>query len=151
MRACCTLRWRRRAVSSRPSATVQRRWAACDLCELHPGEADGLTWDEFRDRYGEPDFDVDPDSVWPGGRELDLVRGPRVVGLAPWPLRTTANGRDRVPRRCHRVDARGLLAVAPGRHRLRLPTEHTSLTEWEMGDDGWRLVRYNDTTPLQQA
>ena len=21
----------------------------CDLCELHPGEADGLTWDEFRD------------------------------------------------------------------------------------------------------
>ena len=34
----------------------------CDLCELHPGEADGLTWDEFRVRYGEPDFDVDPDS-----------------------------------------------------------------------------------------
>src|ERR1700681_3174951 len=42
--------------------------ADCDLCELQPGEADGLTWDEFRVRYGEPDFDTDPDStVAPGG------------------------------------------------------------------------------------
>ena len=40
----------------------------CDLCELHPGVADGLSWDDFRDRYGEPDFDVDPESeVAPGG------------------------------------------------------------------------------------
>ena len=43
------------------------------------------------------------------------------------------------------------LPVAPGRGRLRLPTEHTSLTEWELGDDGWRLVRYNDAAHLKMA
>ncbi len=41
------------------------------------------------------------------------------------------------------------LPVAPGRRRLGLPTEHTSLTEWEMADDGWRLVRYNDAAHLR--
>ena len=40
----------------------------CGLCELHPGEADGLTWDEFAERYGEPDWDADPEpGVAPGG------------------------------------------------------------------------------------
>ena len=32
----------------------------CELCELHPGEADGLTWFEFLERYGAPDWDDDP-------------------------------------------------------------------------------------------
>ena len=31
----------------------------CDLCELHPGEADGLAWTDFTARYGEPDWDLD--------------------------------------------------------------------------------------------
>ncbi len=40
----------------------------CGLCELHPGEADGLTWTEFTDRYGGPNWDEDPDAVLaPGG------------------------------------------------------------------------------------
>ena len=40
----------------------------CDLCELHPGEADGLTWAEFADRFGEPDWDDDPGlPIAPGG------------------------------------------------------------------------------------
>jgi probable phosphoglycerate mutase len=26
--------------------------ADCELCELHPTEADGLRWEEFRRRYG---------------------------------------------------------------------------------------------------
>ena len=29
----------------------------CDLCEIHAGEADGLTWDEYTERYGTSDFD----------------------------------------------------------------------------------------------
>ena len=32
----------------------------CELCELHPGEADGLTWFEFLERFGAPDWDDDP-------------------------------------------------------------------------------------------
>ena len=125
--------------------------ADCDLCELHPGEADGLTWDEFRVRYGEPDFDVDPDSVVaPGGESWTgfVTRVSGAVTRVADAHRGRAGG-DGVPRRCHRVDAAGLLAGGAGAAtRLRLPTEHTSLTEWEGGDDGWRLVRYNDAAHL---
>ena len=32
----------------------------CGLCELHPGDADGLTWSEFTDRFGTLNWDVDP-------------------------------------------------------------------------------------------
>ena len=37
------------------------------------------------------------------------------------------------------------------RRRLGLPTEHTSLTEWEWGEGHWRLVRYNDAAHLGDA
>jgi len=124
--------------------------ADCELCELHPGDADGLSWDEFRLRYGEPDFDARPQTVVaPGGeswtsfvtrasaavtRVADAHRGALVVVV------------------CHAgvVEATMLsfLPVAPGR-RLGLPTEHTSLTEWERGERSWRLVRYNDAAHLR--
>ncbi|HEX6476892.1 MAG TPA: histidine phosphatase family protein, partial [Acidimicrobiales bacterium] len=40
----------------------------CDLCELHPGECDGMTWEEFSRRYPRPDFRLDPDRpLSPGG------------------------------------------------------------------------------------
>src|SRR5579884_1185169 len=40
----------------------------CDLCELHPGEADGLTWDEYRSRFGTFDQQAEPDRHFaPGG------------------------------------------------------------------------------------
>jgi broad specificity phosphatase PhoE len=124
--------------------------AHCDLCELHPGEADGLTWDEFRRRYGEPDFDVNPDSVVaPGGeswRSFVARASGAVARLAQ------AHRGELVVVVCHAgVIESTLLAflpVAPTRTRLGLPTEHTSLTEWELGDRGWRLVRYNDAAHL---
>lgn len=31
----------------------------CDLCEIHVGEADGLTWEEFEQRYPRTDFFAD--------------------------------------------------------------------------------------------
>ncbi len=123
----------------------------CDLCELHPGEADGLTWDEFRARYGEPDFDADPDSVVaPGGESWSsfVARASGAVGRL-----AEAHGGELVVLVCHAgVIESTLLAflpLAPGSGRLRLPTEHTSLTEWERADGGWRLVRYNDAAHLR--
>jgi probable phosphoglycerate mutase len=123
----------------------------CDLCELHPGEADGLTWDEFRVRYGEPDFDADPDSVVaPGGeswRSFVARASQAVTRLAQ------AHRGELVVVVCHAgvIESTMLafLPVAPERGRLRLPTEHTSLTEWELDDEGWRLVRYNDAAHLR--
>lgn len=123
----------------------------CDLCELHPGEADGLTWDEFRVRYGDPDFDADPDTVVaPGGESWSsfVARASGAVTRV-----ADAHGGELVVIVCHAgVIESTLLAflpVMPGRGRLRLPTEHTSLTEWERADGGWRLVRYNDAAHLR--
>ena len=40
----------------------------CDLCELHPGESDGMTWDEMVAAFGGPNWDEDPDEPFsPGG------------------------------------------------------------------------------------
>ncbi len=125
--------------------------ADCDLCELHPGEADGLTWDEFRVRYGEPDFDADPDGVVaPGGESWTsfVTRASAAVARV-----AAAHRGQLVVVVCHAgvIESTLLrfLPVAAGRRRLGLPTEHTSLTEWELGDDSWRLVRYNDSAHLR--
>jgi broad specificity phosphatase PhoE len=124
--------------------------ADCALCELHPGEADGLTWDEFRDRYGEPDFDTDPDRlVAPGGESWRsfVARASRAVaGVAD------AHPSARAVVVCHAgVIEASLVAFLPlgaQRSRLGLATEHTSLTEWERTGDRWRLLRYNDAAHL---
>jgi len=123
----------------------------CDLCELHPGEADGLTWDEFRARYGEPDFDAEPDTVVaPGGESWSsfVARASGAVARV-----AGAHRGELVVLVCHAgVIESTLLAflpVAPGRGRLGLPTEHTSLTEWELAGGAWRLVRYNDAAHLR--
>jgi probable phosphoglycerate mutase len=126
--------------------------ADCDLCELHPGEADGLTWDEFRVRYGDPDFDADPDSVVaPGGESWSsfVARASGAVARL-----ADAHRGQLVVVVCHAgvIESTLLtfLPVAEGRGRLGLPTEHTSLTEWERGDGDWRLVRYNDSAHLRR-
>ncbi len=127
--------------------------ADCDLCELHPGEADGMTWDAFRLAYGDPDFDVDPDAVVAPGGESWTSFVARASGAV---ARLAARHRgELVVIVCHAgVIESTLLAflpVATGRGRLKLPTEHTSLTEWELGEQGWRLVRYNDAAHLHGA
>ena len=125
--------------------------ADCALCELHPGEADGLTWEEFRARYGEPDFDADPDQeVAPGGESWRSF-----VARASGALARVAEAHPsaRVAVVCHggviEASLTAFLPVAPGRPRLGLLTEHTSLTEWERSGDRWRLLRYNDAAHLR--
>jgi len=41
------------------------------------------------------------------------------------------------------------LPLASGEARLGLRTAHTSITEFETTDGGWRLLRYNDAAHLQ--
>jgi probable phosphoglycerate mutase len=127
----------------------------CGLCELHPGQADGLTWGEFSDRFGDPDWDRHPERpIAPDGESwagfvrraadaLEVVVQRHVGGL--------------VVAACHAgVVEASLLALLPvdgGRSgaRLRLRTLHASMTTWERDADQWRLLGYNDATHLVGA
>ncbi len=141
--------------SRRPPSWL-RGWAGwppcpdCALCELHPGEADGLTWAEFTHRYGGPDWDVDPDAeLAPGGESwTGFVR--RVTAA----LSEVADRHlgELVVIFCHggvvEASLESFLRGSVVGGRLKLRTIHTSLTEWERSEDAWRLLRYNDAAHL---
>jgi broad specificity phosphatase PhoE len=126
--------------------------ADCGLCELHPGEGDGLAWAEFSARYGEPDWDRDPTTpLSPGGESWSVFVERASTSLTDLARRHTGGTTVVV---CHAgvIEASMItfVPVAPGR-RLRLRTEHTAITEWELGGAGWRLLRYNDAAHLRSA
>lgn len=124
-----------------------------DLCELHPGEADGIRWEEFRERY-----------TWPGG--TGEVYRPMAPGAESW-----ARFTERVGRVLSRLadDHEGRLVVAachggvvmgsfhafgelPLVQRFLLHIDNTSITEWRRDREGdrdrWTLVRFNDAAHL---
>jgi len=120
----------------------------CGFCELHPGEADGLDWADFSVRFGNPDWDSDPGVVIaPGGeswtgfvnRVSDTLDA--VAARHPGELVVVA---------CHAgVIESSLLAklgVVDGLDgaRMKLRTQHASLTEWEVDAGEWKLIGYND-------
>ncbi len=120
----------------------------CGFCELHPGEADGLDWAAFSDRFGNPDWDADPGRpIAPGGESwtgfvnrvadtLDVV-----AARHPGELVVVA---------CHAgVVEASLLAKTPVVDglvgaRMQLRTQHASLTTWEVEGGRWKLIGYND-------
>jgi probable phosphoglycerate mutase len=120
----------------------------CGLCELHPGEADGLNWTEFTERFGALDWAVDPDQpIAPGGESwtgfvnrvsttLDAIAAAhpgQVVVVACHAGVIEASMLSKLP-----VEG-GLRGV-----RLQLRTQHASMTSWEVEGDRWRLLGYND-------
>ncbi len=118
----------------------------CDLCELHPGEADGLTWPEFVARYEEPDWDVDPSRpLAPGGESWRSFVERASAAVARVADRHRG---ETVVVACHAgvIESTLLrfLPISPSCVRLGLRTEHASLTVWERGDGTWLLRRYND-------
>ena len=120
----------------------------CGFCELHPGEADGLDWADFSSRFGNPDWDTDPDRpIAPGGESwTGFVR--RVAAM----LDTVAarHPGELVVVACHAgVVEASLLAKTPvvdglDGARMQLRTQHASLTTWEVDGGRWKLLGYND-------
>jgi broad specificity phosphatase PhoE len=121
-----------------------------ELCELQPGDADGLTTEQVLEKYGTFDMLEYPDRPFsPNGESwnafVDRVsrclqslseryRGETVVavthsGFIVASIITTFE----IPR--------------PGTG-ARLDPLHTSLTEWRVTDNIWQLVRYNDAHHL---
>ena len=131
-------------VAGEPPSVVQE----CGFCELHPGEADGLDWSAFSERFGNPDWDADPGRVIaPGGESwTGFVR--RVA--ATLDAVAVRHPGELVVVACHAgVVEASLLAKTPvvdglDGARMQLRTQHASLTTWEVDGGRWKLVGYND-------
>ena len=124
----------------------------CNLCELHPGEADGLTWSAMADRLGAPDWDADPSALFaPGGESLTgfFERCVSTFGRI-----AKSHEGERVVLVVHGGVIEQLMKVvtrsAPG-ERLGLVTVHCSISEVEFDGDRRRLLRYNDRAPFAAA
>ncbi|MGH9176932.1 MAG: histidine phosphatase family protein [Acidimicrobiales bacterium] len=131
-----------------------------DLCELHPGEADGIRWEEFRERY-----------TWTGdaSARAATVYRPMAPGAESW-----ARFSERAGAALHRLaqDHAGQTVVVachggivqssfyafgqlPLVQSFLLHIDNTSLTEWRQepagaGEDRWTLVRFNDAAHLTE-
>lgn len=119
--------------------------------EHDPGpECDGMTFDDFVDRFGLPDWESDPFAVtFPGGEtvaEFDL----RVGTAFSRTLREHEGGTLLIV--CHGGVIDGLMRTALRAARtgiFELHTKNTSLTEIvRVRSDRWRLIRYNDAAHL---
>jgi len=128
----------------------------CDLCELHPGQCDGLPWEEVVETFGVPDWDRDPGiPIAPGGeswsefivRASDAVR--EIVGRHPGEL-VVAAVHAGVIEACMIT----FLGVPPEIYRRGwVRIVHASMTEWEWipAEDRWVLLRFNDSCGVPRA
>lgn len=123
----------------------------CEWCEIHAGEAEGLSWDTLRERFPAIDDSNDPfRQRIPGAEtwaEFYVRAGTRLRRVAD------EHRGERVVVVCHggiigaSFVALGDLPIGSGA-ALTHETVNTSLTEWRFADGAWRLVRYNDAAHL---
>ena len=128
----------------------------CDVCEQHPGEGDGLSWEEFDAKYRPEGRRFDPyEPLSPGGESVAEFNARVARAL------TRVAGEHRggtVAVACHGgVVAASMISFLglPFQGALvQLFSHTTSLTEWVLEEDGpghpppWRLIRYNDAAHL---
>jgi probable phosphoglycerate mutase len=122
----------------------------CDLCELHPGEADGMEWSEMVKAFSVPDWDSDPTvPIAPGGeswtgfveRASGAVRD--IVREHPGELVVAA-----VHAGVIEATMIAFLGVAPEVYRRGwVRIVHASMTEWEWvpSENRFVLLRFNDS------
>ncbi|HEV7762431.1 MAG TPA: histidine phosphatase family protein [Acidimicrobiales bacterium] len=124
----------------------------CDLCEVHTGEADGLTWTEYTTRYGTLDMEAEPDRVFaPGGESWNSFHQ-RVERT----LARVARDHDgqTVVAVCHAgvimASLRVLLGIPHPGTGAHLRPSNTGLTEWEHdpAHDRWTLHSFNEAGHL---
>ena len=125
----------------------------CDLCELHQGESDGMSWDDVVDVFGVPDWDRDPGApLAPGGeswsgfivRAADAVRG--LARRHPGELIVAAVHAG-VIEACM-ISFLGVPADVYRRGWVHVV--HASMTEfaWVPDQDRFILIRFNDACAI---
>jgi probable phosphoglycerate mutase len=124
----------------------------CDLCEVHPGDADGLTWTEYATRYGSFDMEAEPDRVFaPAGESWNSFHE-RVQRMLERVARDHEG--ETVVAVCHAgvimASMRMLLGIPHPGTGARLRPTNTGLTEWEHDPavDRWTLHSFNDAGHL---
>jgi broad specificity phosphatase PhoE len=135
-----------------PALGVEIAAPRCDLCEVHPGEADGLEWAEYNVRYGSFDMEAEPDRVFaPAGESWNTFHE-RVQKLLEDLTRDHAE--ESVVAVCHAgvimASLRVLLDIPrPGTGTQLRPT-NTGLTEWEYepSRERWTLHTFNEASHL---
>ena len=123
----------------------------CDWCEIHAGDAEGMTWDAFREQYPVQAGPHDPfRQAIPGAEtwaEFYVRAGTRLRRVAD------EHSGERVVVVCHGgIIGASFIALADlpigSGTALTHETVNTSLTEWRFTEGAWRLVRYNDAAHL---
>lgn len=135
-----------------PGLGLEIRSQECDLCEVHTGQADGLTWVEYADRYGSFDMEAEPDRVFaPEGDSWNSFHE-RVARLLD---RLADEHPDQtVVAVCHAgvimASMRVLLGIPHPGTGARMKPTNTGCTEWEHDPtlDRWTLHRFNDASHL---
>ena len=120
----------------------------CGVCEHHPGEAEGLSWDEFETSHGGWDHLSDRDRPWaPGAESTDELMAR--IGESLTRLARDHEG-ETIVVACHGGVVGGsfeALAGVPFGTIVNY-TDNTALTEWIKTSTGWYLVRFNDASHL---
>ena len=124
----------------------------CDLCELHTGEADGLEWAVYTERFGTLDMTAEPDRLFaPGGESWNSFHE-RVQRLFERLARDHPD--ETVVTVCHAgvvmASVRSLFDIPHPGTGARLQPTNTGLTEWEYDptSDRWTLRSFNETSHL---
>jgi broad specificity phosphatase PhoE len=123
----------------------------CDYCELHPGECDGLTIEEYTARYGDID-NPDPDRPMSPGGESPRAFDTRVRKATAGIVERYENQTVWLFTHGGFVTAATLyLLGAPGIYEAGsfwLPPKNTSLNVLVSEGEGWGLERYSDAAHL---
>ena len=122
----------------------------CGLCEQHPGEADGILWTEYDERYGGIDSIYNEDRTRagaPGSESIDMMVERVAEALDRL---ATEHPRETIVIACHGgVVGCSFEALAGVKlNSLVRYTENTAITEWQHTERGWELLRYNDAAHL---
>ncbi len=123
----------------------------CDLCERHPGEADGLSWEEYRQNYKGNFLEGKnvEQPLSPGGETYSEFFD-RVKGFL---LKVT----EEESGKCIVLVSHGgfiessmvaTLEIDTFENRVMFHPKHTSITEWAVAGKRWELQRYNDIAHL---
>lgn len=122
-----------------------------DLRELLPGDADGLSWEQYQGQYGAVDFETQPDKPFaPNGESWNQFVARVKTSLDN--LYHTYKNQDVIA-----VTHAGFIVVSflclfevPFFNRqATINPDYTSLTEWQVSDETWQLIRFNDTHHLK--